>query len=132
MLIFPVLISGQLASQQSSFEIRSQTGSSLDLRFNLPAWNLEASDAKNPDVKSIKAEDNPKLFIEEVETLPIFTTNIAIPYSGGVTLTVVNRSQATERSLELDCKGILQEEKQKDRLSSDFYPEHYIRISDPK
>jgi hypothetical protein len=44
---------------------------------------------------------------------------------------VVNRSQATERSIELDCKGTLLKEKQEGRLSSDFYPENYIQISEP-
>lgn len=131
LLIIPMMASTLNSSSQNAFELRSQTSASVDVRFMLPTWNYSVPDISKPNQKQIRSGETPNLFIDEEETLPIFTTTIAVPYSGGVDISVLNTNQQLQGNIELSLKNALNEERKAGRYTAEHYPENYIRISEP-
>lgn len=100
LLSFSFLTAAELSSQRA-FHLKQSLENSLQLSFELPAWELESS-SKDADLGyKVKVADASYLDINEEESLPIFSTMIAIPYSGSVNMSIGGQSQRQQISTKL-------------------------------
>ncbi|MDZ4122215.1 MAG: hypothetical protein U1C33_07315, partial [Candidatus Cloacimonadaceae bacterium] len=115
----------------TAFSIRNQTDSYIDIRFDLPSWNLANTGRAGSNEKKVVVEEVPYLFIEEDETLPIFTTTIAIPYSGGVNLQPLNIDTRTQSNVILEYHEAINSYMDMRGAGSSLYPQYNAVISEP-
>lgn len=130
LLILPCLIFSINPTTKSAFQVRNQSSNSVDLRFTLPAWELQAS-SKGDNSQRVVIQDTPYLFVDEEETLPVLTTSIAIPYSGGADLRVVNQQLKTMSNFNLESRQSILRESATLGKSATLYPADPVVVSDP-
>lgn len=84
--ILAIILSAGLTSlwAEPALSISSESPSGINLSFELPDWTVETESISTGSKISIK--DASYLFVDDQETLPVFSTFIAIPYQGGVEL----------------------------------------------
>ena len=126
--VFPGMIFAQAVQVNSPFSLGRSSSTEVFLHFELPAFELVESQVKGETLTRVKIENTPYLFIDETETLPVFSTLIAIPYAGGVSLQTLSQTPATEYRARLDFDGLLKEESRNGKL----YPEQGIQLSEPQ
>ena len=112
------------------FNIVNISDNSIQIRFELPAWSMERSELNN--LSRVKIDDIPYLFLEETETLPVFSTMIAIPYQGGVNLQINTTQQSIQNHIRLDFDSLLSSEKASGRYNEELYPANSVVISKPQ
>jgi hypothetical protein len=129
-LLLPMSLVSQ-TSHTSAFVLQRSASDGVNIRFELPAWNLETVSRGNESTQKVKMEGMPYLFIDEEETLPIFTTSVAIPYTGGATLSVLGSANHAENIGSMDFDASLSREREAGRLTDTLYPAQTVVISDP-
>ncbi len=89
----PLMASNDIeASTVKNFEVLESTGNSTIIQFNLPKFQVETQKLNGMTFNKIETECDgyvPELGKPE---LPLYSTMVAIPYSGSVSLEVVNKS----------------------------------------
>lgn len=126
--VIPFAIFAQAAQVTNPFSLNRSGATEVSLHFELPAFELVESQVKGETLTKVKIENTPYLFIDETETLPVFSTLIAIPYNGGVSLQTLSQTPASEYRAKLDFDGLLKEESRNGKL----YPENGIQLSEPQ
>ena len=126
-LILAILFSMSLTSlcAQSALSVVSESPSGINLSFQLPDWSIETDQLSNSQKISLK--DASYLFVDETETLPVFSTFIAIPPRGGVELS--SRMVKQDRMLNLDL-GFRAALNAKNNASG-LYPGEFVSVSEP-
>jgi len=127
-----VVLLAQLTENNTPFSLSRSNGQSTSIRFQLPKWELENVEIDGVMHQRVKLENTPYLFIDEKETLPIFTTMIAIPYSGGFTLNAINSASSMETLNRSDFDRELFNERSSGRYSAALYPEANVLSSEPQ
>ncbi len=115
----------------SSFSINQQSSNSIDIRFEIPTWRIEETQRDGIVTKQVKIDEAPYLFIEDEETLPILTTSIAIPYSGGVDFRVVDSQMRFENSFTLSTHNTVSRYLNNRFDGNSLYPENRVVVSEP-
>jgi len=126
--IIPLLSSAFTTGSSSVFSIRNQNPSQIDIRFNLPQWQLNKLQDKSQQQK-VSIPETPYLFIDEEETLPIFSTMIAIPNQGGVSLQVLGDTSNILSNIDLEHRQLIVRDIQE--RSGNLYPQMKVVISEP-
>jgi hypothetical protein len=128
MTMFLLIISATaIAATGDNFRMLSQTGSQIDLRFNLGEWNLQSKTENGIEIKSVVSDAQNKLYIGEEETLPLFSTMIAIPSGMDVELvTTVSRRQEVSNVNLINSSAMQQE-----RSGENLYPHRQFAVSEP-
>jgi len=85
---------------ENFFNIINTSDNSIQIHFELPSWSMERNEANN--LSSVKIDDVPYLFLEETETLPVFSTMIAIPCQGGVSIQINSTQQNIQNQIKLN------------------------------
>ncbi len=129
-LILPLAVWASPA--ESPFSITRSSETSLQLHFDLPSWTLENTDREGESLQKVKVEGTPYLFIEEQETLPVFSATLAIPYSGGASLSVINSASQALGQYDLDFSASLNGERLAGRFAEARYPANPAVISEPQ
>lgn len=130
-LVPPVLFA-QNTPGPASFSIARSTSDGIQLHFELPEWKLENVERDGESLQKISIADAQYIFIDEEETLPVFTTLVAIPYSGGVTLNLLDTRQQNQDKVKLDFDASLARERSAGRYSHSLYPSDQVLISTPQ
>ncbi|MDD4310299.1 MAG: C25 family peptidase propeptide domain-containing protein, partial [Candidatus Cloacimonetes bacterium] len=130
--VIPVTLVSQVTSIPQNFSILRSSSNAVSIRFQTPEWSIESVQVKGETLDRVKVLNTPYLFFDETETLPVFSTMIAIPYSGGATLTVVNSSSQIQQNIKADFDETLRSERKKGNYSGSLYPANTVSISDPQ
>ncbi|MGC9362320.1 MAG: C25 family cysteine peptidase, partial [Candidatus Syntrophosphaera sp.] len=131
-MLLPFSLKAQHSNDGSAFRIMESNAEGISISFELPDWKLERVEDKGETLSKIKVEDTQYIFLGEEETLPVFTTMIAVPYSGGVSLRELHVAEESRTQVKLDFDSILANEKAAGRYVEELYPEVPVRISEPK
>jgi len=131
-ILFPVVLFAQLTDAGNPFSLSRSNTQSANIRFQLPHWELENVELDGVIHQRVKVENTPYLFIDEKETLPVFTTMIAIPYSGGYTLNSLNTSSSVEVLNRSDFDRELYNERSSGRIPGTLYPQASVVSSEPQ
>ncbi|HOH79717.1 MAG TPA: C25 family cysteine peptidase, partial [Candidatus Cloacimonadota bacterium] len=129
--MIPLSLASQVGPANSAFSISRSASGSLDLHFELPAWKLEEVSKDGESLQRVSITDTPYLYIGEDETLPIFSTTLAIPYRGGASLSVLSAASDSRAVTSMDFDTLLNSEKAAGRLSDPLYPASSVLISEP-
>ncbi|MDP2173885.1 MAG: C25 family cysteine peptidase, partial [Candidatus Cloacimonadaceae bacterium] len=122
----------QAIPSETQFSILRSSTDSIQLRFELPQWKLESTVQNGETRHKISVKDAHYIFIDEEETLPVFTTTIAIPYSGGASLSPLGTANPNRSRVTLDFDDLLSRERTAGRYSDALYPASSSVISEPK
>ncbi|MBP7333812.1 MAG: gingipain R, partial [Candidatus Cloacimonas sp.] len=128
-LLLPAELSAVPNTNATAFQLNHSTPAEIDISFTLPEWNIQES-ANNR--QQVKVKDSPCLFIDEEETMPVFSTMVAIPDRGGVNLQVVTSMQSTINGFTAAFETQLIREQQQGRFLEELYPANNIAASEPK
>ncbi|HQO17863.1 MAG TPA: C25 family peptidase propeptide domain-containing protein, partial [Candidatus Cloacimonas sp.] len=131
-LLLPIALSGNANDENNPFKIKEMKDSEISIQFTLPQWEMEQFNVKNEIRKKVKVQETPYLFIDEEETLPIFSTMIAIPNRGGVNLLVSNTAKSTINEFTADFNDGLKQEREQGRYTDVLYPADNVVISEPQ
>ncbi|HPI43570.1 MAG TPA: C25 family cysteine peptidase, partial [Candidatus Cloacimonas acidaminovorans] len=131
-LLLPISLSGNTNGEINPFKIKEINDSEIRIQFTLPQWEIEQINVKNEIRKKVKVQETPYLFIDEEETLPVFSTMIAIPNRGGVDLLVSNSSKSSINDFTADFDAALNRENQQGRFTDIHYPAANVVISEPQ
>ena len=131
-LLLPIALSGNTNGENNPFKIKEINDSEIRIQFTLPQWEIEQINVKNEIRKKVKIQETPYLFIDEEETLPVFSTMIAIPNRGGVDLLVSNSSKSSINDFTADFDAALNRENQQGRFTDIHYPAANVVISEPQ
>ncbi len=115
---------------ENFFNIINTSDNSIQIHFELPSWSMERNEANN--LSSVKIDDVPYLFLEETETLPVFSTMIAIPCQGGVSIQINSTQQNIQNQIKLNFDSLLSSEKANGRYNEELYPASSVVISEPQ
>ena len=128
LLICLLMISATvLATDKDNFQVLRQTDNQIDLKFETGSWNLETESKNNAEYKVIKSNSKNNLFIDEEETLPIYSALVAIPDGMDVEL-ITDITEAKEiQSVNLLQRDVINQGKG----ASDIYPQKQVEISSP-
>jgi len=129
--MLPLSLAAQVSSANQYFSIQRSDNGSLDLHFELPAWKLESSTKDGQSSQKVSVADMPYLYIGEEETLPIFSTSIAIPYRGGASLSVLGSAHQAQDDVRMDFDALLSTERTAGRYNDSLYPANTVQISEP-
>lgn len=132
LMIIPMSLFSQALPGKTQFSILRSSTDSIQLRFELPEWKLESSVQNGETLHKISIGDAHYIFIDEEETLPVFSATLAIPYSGGANLAVLGSSNSNRNQIKLDFDDLLTRERNAGRYSADLYPAQKVLISEPK
>jgi len=132
LLLFPLSIFAQTAETVKPFSLTRSSDQSVNLHFQLPAYDLERVELKGETLTKVKVADTPYLFIDETETLPVFSTLVAIPYSGGAALGSFNVLNSNTLSYKADFDAELSRERNLGRQSGSLYPQRNVEMSEPQ
>jgi hypothetical protein len=113
------------------FTVTRSSDSGISLRFELPQWKLEEVQKDGQNLQRVAVDGTPYLFIGEEETLPVFSTLIAIPYSGNASLNLVSQGGETIQQTVLDFDQALARERREGRYGDGLYPAQNVLISEP-
>jgi len=128
-LLLPAELFAVPNTNADAFQLIHSTPAEIDISFTLPEWNIQES-ANNR--QQVKVKDSPYLFIGEEETMPVFSTMVAIPNQGGVNLQVISSLQSTVNGFTAAFETQLIREQQQGRFLEDLYPANNIVTSEPK
>ncbi|MEN6445766.1 MAG: C25 family cysteine peptidase [Candidatus Cloacimonas sp.] len=130
-LMLPVALYANANSADNPFELTRSANDEINIHFSLSEWEIKQID--NSDlIKQIKMSDTPYLFIDEKETLPVFSTMVAIPDRGGVNLFVSDPAKISIDQFIADFDEQLSSERQQGRLAEGLYPVNNVVISQPQ
>jgi len=73
-----------------NFKVVQKTQSQITINFNLGDWELENKSENGVNLQTIKSDARHSLLIDETETLPIFSTLVAIPDGMDIELSTEN------------------------------------------
>ncbi len=124
-LLFTLSINAQ--ESKSNFKIEQQSSSSIRISFNLGNWSLENKSVNGVEYKSINSNAQHKLFIDETETLPVYSTLISIPDGMNVELDTEKNDNVEFKSVRLIDGDMFKRE----AGLSNKYPNEQIQISEP-
>ena len=130
-LLCASLLSAQVSPSSGAFSISSTRGNSMNIHFELPSWELEQVEKSGQSGFKIKIADTPYLYIEEEETLPIFSTMVAIPYSGACSFVFTDNGESQQIQSQLSFSSALINEREHNRSSASLYPEQRVKVSEP-
>lgn len=131
LLLFPLGMHAQTAMAVQPFSLTRSSDQAVQLHFQLPEYELEKLEIKGKTFNKVSMADTPYLFIDETETLPVFSTLIAIPYSGGATLGTFSVSNSSTKSFKAEFDALLSNERTNGRQPGDLYPSVNVEMSDP-
>lgn len=107
---------------EPALRVVSESPSGINLNFRIPEWNLESGPVSSG--QRIRVQDAEYLFIEDEETLPVFSTFIAIPYRGGVDL----ETRSSDPQAIMFNPGFQTALSTKDNA---LYPGNMVNVSEP-
>lgn len=131
LLLIPLFLTAQQLPGGSAFTITRNAGDGIQISFQLPDWELESVERGGETLSRVRIAGIPNLFIDEEETLPVFSTMIAIPYSGGVSLRLSESPSGVRDGVLLDFASSLATEQQSGRYTESLYPAAMAQISEP-
>ncbi|MFA6720949.1 MAG: C25 family cysteine peptidase [Candidatus Cloacimonadaceae bacterium] len=131
MMLIPLSLAAQNLPGGSAFTVTRDSGSGIQINFELPDWEFETLQRNGETFSQIRVPGIPNLFIEEEETLPVFSTMIAIPYVGGVSLRLSEDLPEFRPGLQLDFAEALASERRSGRYQDALYPATPVLISEP-
>lgn len=86
LMMIPVMLFSNGSIDSSAFELLRSTDQYIDVRFRLPQWEIKTEQVDGREIRKVVVDGASYLFIDEDETLPVFSTTLAIPYRGGAEL----------------------------------------------
>ncbi len=131
LLLIPLFLAAQQLPGGSAFTITRNAGDGIQISFQLPDWELETVERGGETLSRVRIAGIPNLFIDEEETLPVFSTMIAIPYRGGVSLRLSESPRGVRDGVHLDFASTLATEQQSGRYTESLYPAASALISEP-
>lgn len=131
-LVFPMLLISQEIAKKGSFSISREGRSGLEIQFQLPQWSLDSKTGNGEELKEIKIADTPYLFIDDTETLPIFSTLISIPARGGVKVRITDEQGREQSGIKTSFDNLLNGERARGQYAAALYPESNIEVSAPQ
>lgn len=131
-ILIPFTLQAQAGPGGSVFRITENAKNGIRINFQLPDWELETVETKGETLSRVNIDGTQYIFIGEEETLPVFTTMIAVPYSGGVSLKELDVAEQSRTQVKLDFDSILANKKATGRYVEELYPEVPVMISEPK
>jgi len=131
-LVFPLLLISQEVAKKGSFSVSREGRSGLEIQFQLPQWSLDSKTGNGEELKEIKIADTPYLFIDDTETLPIFSTLISIPARGGVKVRITDEQGREQSGIKASFDNLLQCERAKGQYAAALYPESNFEVSEPQ
>jgi len=132
LLMMPIILFAQNTQAPQPFSVSRSSGQQIKLHFQLPDYKLEKVDVNGETLTKVKVDENPYLFFDETETLPVFSTMLAIPYSGGATLGTLDVDQQNSIRLKADFDAELVKERSSGRYSGSLYPLQSVEMSEPQ
>lgn len=132
MVMLPVTLMAQGTLNNSAFTISRSSDSGLQISFDLPQWKLENVGKDGQNLQRVVVDEVPYLFIDEEETLPVFSTLIAIPYSGGASFSLATAAGQPQSNVRLDFDVSLEKEYSSGRHSGPLYPAAPVLMSEPQ
>ncbi|NLO12161.1 MAG: gingipain R [Candidatus Cloacimonetes bacterium] len=131
-IALPAILGAQTQVANSSFSLMRSSDDGIQLRFQLPTWKLEeTNDDDGITRQRVKMEGVPYLYLDETETLPVFSTSIAIPYQGGVSLEIANTASQTQALDGTDFDVLLSRERAMGRHLEQLYPAQSVILGEP-
>ncbi|MBW6513277.1 MAG: choice-of-anchor D domain-containing protein [Candidatus Syntrophosphaera sp.] len=130
--LIPLSLFSQTLQAESAFSITRSSGDGIQIRFDLPQWKLERVERGGETLHKVSVAGAQYIFIDEEETLPVFATMVAIPYSGGVSLNLLGSESQSSDQVRLDFDAALTAERNNGRYASELYPADQVLISEPQ
>ncbi|MDY0151614.1 MAG: C25 family cysteine peptidase, partial [Candidatus Cloacimonas sp.] len=130
--LIPLTLSAADATGANAFSISRSSADGIQLHFELPAWKLEDVKQGDRTLQRVSVADAPYIFINETETLPVFATMVAIPYSGSASLNILGSQQQNRSVVNLDFNSILSHERSAGKYTAALYPANSALISEPQ
>lgn len=131
LLIIPILLSAGEIPGKDNFRVISESPSGLQIKFSLPAWELETVNSGGSSARKVVA-DAPYLYLDDTETLPVFTTLIAIPNTGGASIRMIGGQSREEQLLKADFDSELSAAVNSGKQEEGFYPQANYTLSEPQ
>lgn len=132
LVLIPLSLFAQTGTGTSAFSITRSSQDGIQLHFELPQWSMESSTRNGETLQKVSVADAQYIYIGEEETLPVFATMIAIPYSGGVSLRQLGSDLQTQSQVRLGFDAALTTERIGGRYSDALYPAANAVISEPQ
>jgi len=132
LMMIPVMLFSNGSIDSSAFELLRSTDQYIDVRFRLPQWEIKTEQVDGREIRKVVVDGASYLFIDEDETLPVFSTTLAIPYRGGAELQLTDVQSSSRNVGELGFSSILNAERAAGRYSAAVYPEQSVLVSEPK
>ena len=130
-MLFTALTAQDLPGR-SAFSLVRSGDEGIQIRFELPQWELESVKRDGQSLQRVKVADVQYDFIGEEETLPVFAIMVAIPYSGGVNLSSEPTFSTRRQSLRPDFISALNADREAGKYGARLYPENAVQISEPQ
>jgi uncharacterized membrane protein len=130
--LLPLSLVAQGMPGASAFSLVRSNGEGLRINFQLPEWSLETVERGGETLQRVVVDGAQYDFIGEEETLPVFATMVAIPYSGGVSLNMLDSAPASHADIRLDFAASLAAERSSGRFGEPLYPADQVLISEPQ
>jgi hypothetical protein len=130
-MLVPQIAPAQSTAQRSPFRITGSSPTGMDISFQTPAWQIENYTRDGEQVSRISLDQADYLYIDEEQTLPVFSTCIAIPNTGNANLAEVMASPALPYEVSLDFAGSLEQAMNRGEFPDGAYPGYSVRISEP-
>lgn len=122
-----ILSTALSATDKDNFKIIRNSNVQIDLKFETGAWKLETKSENGIEFKTIKSNAKNNLFIDEAETLPVYSALVAIPDGMDVELVADITKKVDMQSVNLLQKDIIN----RSYGNADVYPQKQIEISEP-
>jgi len=135
LLAISIMLSGLAALElpgRDAFSLVRGTDEGIQIRFELPQWKLESIQRDGQTLQRVSVANVQYDFIGEEETLPVFAVMIAIPYTGGVSLSYDQTPSNQRQVLQPEFISALSAERESGKFGARFYPENAVQISEPQ
>lgn len=116
-----------LYSNKTNFILKNSSSEHIEFDFELGQWKFDTVYDKNTPYQKVVSDSKDYLYIDEEETLPIFSTMLAIPAGMDVELVTDNVFTSRVRTDNLLNKDLINSSKSYESL----YPERKIVVSEP-
>jgi len=126
-VLFIFMAIALIATDKDNFTIKNNSGSQIDLQFNLGQWELETKTENGFASQKIKSNAKNMLYIDETETLPVYSAMVAIPDGMDVELLTDVKDMQTVSAFSLQNRDLINAAKGSD----DTYPVRQIVVSEP-
>lgn len=130
--LMPLAMMAQNVPVDSPFSITRSSTDGINIHFELPQWKLETVERGGETLQRVSITDAQYIFIDEEETLPVFATFVAIPYSGGVSLNMLGSQDQNRDRVTLDFDASLTRERANGKYAEALYPADQTLISEPQ